>query len=209
MKTIKRVMMVLLGGATVALVLSAGSCDAPQNAAQTAANDKAANGYTYIPKNDIERKNYNTRTELADNPASLIWCSVYPTNPNVKPFTVPIMGKLTSGNKRPIPTEYVDVGNDNDYYPEKPGPDGMYGTSADYRYGFDPAGNYWDFYNVETTCSSAPNIIQKATTQIGITATGDLNALDTAAEKALAECRKHDNNDSSKACPEAARILGI
>ncbi len=31
----------------------------------------------------------------------------YPKTSGVKPFTVPIVGKLTSGNKRPCPTKVV------------------------------------------------------------------------------------------------------
>lgn len=158
----------------------------------------------YNPKNDVEGKNYNARQKLADNPATIIWCSAYPTNQNVKPFTVPIVGKLTSGNKRPYPTlQDKTYENSGTYNPELPGPDGFYGTSGEYRYGFDPAGNYWDFYNVETVCTSEPTVIQKNTTDISVSV--DPTAI-TTAEAALKVCRAADS-DPSKPCDAAVVAL--
>jgi hypothetical protein len=200
----------------IGLVLSGSvaACDSPSPkppSAQDAAKDAVASRKNYIPKNDVEGHNYNARQELADQPSSLIWCTVYPTNPNAKAFTVPIVGKLTSGNKRPYPTEVSVIDTDTphqEFNPELPGNDGFYGTSGEYRYGFDPAGNYHDFYNVETYCTSVPSIIQKQTTQIAITAEGDLTLLDAKAQEALKACRAKDP-DPSKPCPEAARLLGV
>lgn len=51
--------------------------------------DIAANRDNYVPKNDVEGRNYNARQKLADNPATLIWCTTYPPTPNAKAFTVP------------------------------------------------------------------------------------------------------------------------
>jgi hypothetical protein len=70
----------------------------------------------------------------------------------------------------------------------------------------DPAGNYWDFYGVEVTCSSVPTVIQKNTTMFAISATGDVNDLAREAEAALETC---NNNDPSVPCDAAAQILGI
>jgi hypothetical protein len=206
-KAMKRTLFVAVAVVAVVL-LGAGSCDEEQTNAQKAAQDKAANGETYIPKNDIERRNYNARTELADNPASLIWCSVYPSNPNVKAFTVPIVGKLTSGGKRPYPTEIVRKGDETSYFPEFPDPNGMYGSSADYKYGFDPAGNYHEFIDIEMRCTSVPSIIQQQTTQLEINVDGDLSLIDSKVQAALKACRDRDP-DPSHACPEAARLLGM
>ncbi len=183
--------------------------DAKPPNAQEQAQNTAANRVNYIPKNDVEGKNYNARQALADNPASIIWCTVYPANPGVKPFTVPVVGKLTSGNKRPYPTEvnkqYTDSGS---YFPELPGNDGFYGSSGDYRYGFGPDGVYEDFTDIATFCTSAPTLIQKQTTQIAITSDGDTTSLDQRAETALKACRAK-NADPSVSCPEAAKILGV
>jgi len=123
----------VVGAVLGALVLtSASSCESGPSNAQQSAIDAAANNDIYEP---IELKNYNARQELTDNPNTILWCSVYPSNPNVTPYTVPIVGKLTSGNKRPYATSQVQF--QEDYTPEIPGPDKMFGTSGEYRYGFD------------------------------------------------------------------------
>lgn len=169
----------------------------------------AENRTNYTPKNDVEGHNYNARQAIADNPSTLIWCTVFPTSPNAKAFTVPIVGKLTSGNKRPYPTEQTLVDGDTTgtmYNPEVAGPDGMYGTSGEYRYGFDPAGNYHDFYNLEAYCTTVPNVLQKETTVV-LSVGGDLNLIDSRVEEALKTCRAKDP-DPSHGCPAAAAILG-
>jgi hypothetical protein len=161
--------------------------------------------------NDVEGKNYNRRLALADNPASLIWCTVYPTSPNAKAFTVPIVGKLTSSSKRPTPTEVAQDGNTSGttYFPEKPGPDGMYGSSVPYQYGFDPAGNYQEFTaSMEMHCTTVPDIVQRETTEIAIKSGTSLAALDKQVESALRACQRA-NADQSAACPDAAKLLGI
>lgn len=198
----------------VALVLVGVSCGSDHkgktnSTAQDAAIATANNRAVFKPVNDVEGKNYNARQKLADNPATIIWCSAYPTNPNVKPFTVPIVGKLTSGNKRPYATQRAFAGGADgqiaqDYYePEIPGPDGFYGTSGEYRYGFDPAGNYWDYYNVEAVCTSEPTLIQKNTTDISVSVNP---ASIITAEAALKVCRAADP-DPSKPCDAAVVAL--
>lgn len=196
---------------TITLVFLVTACTSDQRTGQQAAVDAAKNRQNYVPQNDVEGHNYNARQSIADNPATLIWCTAFPTSPNAKAFTVPIVGKLTSGNKRPYPsTQTLNgiPGSDNATYynPELPGPDGMYGTSGEYRYGFDPAGNYHDFYNLETYCTTVPNVLQKETT-IVLSAAGDLNLIDQRVEAALKDCRAKDP-DPSKSCPAAAALLG-
>lgn len=193
--------LVLLGGCT--------SDERTNKDQQQAAQDTAKKRQNYLPVNDVEGRNYNARQRIADQPSTLIWCTAYPTSPNARAFTVPIVGKLTSGNKRPFPTERSLVdGNATrvDYNPELPGPDGFYGTSGEYRYGFDPAGNYHDFYNLETYCTTLPNIVQKEQTTIIVGTSADLTLVDKQVEAALVTCRKKDP-DPSKSCPEAAKIL--
>lgn len=192
---------------SLAALLMAGCTGTIGNPAQDEALENANSRQNYVPKNDIEGKNYNARQKLADDPNTILWCSFYPTNPNVKPYTVPIVGKLTSSSKRPYATTQSYNGTTDGYFsPELPGSDAMFGSSTEYRYGFDPAGNYWDFVALEATCSSVPNIIQKNTTDFAITATGDINSLSVLANAALQACA---NNDPSKPCAEAAQILGI
>ncbi len=190
------------------------STTTPPNA-QDQAQQRAQDRVNYVPKNDVEGNNYNARLAIADDPTTIIWCTVYPTNQNVKAFTVPIAGKLTSGNKRPYPTTREAAGGldgyiaDDYYTPEVPGPDGMYGSSGEYRYGFGPDGVYNDFYNVETYCTSVPTLIQKQTTDIAIANKGgDLADLDRRAQDALKACRAA-NTDPSVPCDAAANILGV
>lgn len=193
---------------SVALLLTAGSCggDDPKSSGEQI----ASNRQNVQLKNDVEGKNYNRRLGLADNPASLIWCTVYPTSPSAKAFTVPIVGKLTSSSKRPTPTEVSYDGTAGTRYnPELPGPDGMFGSSVPYQYGFDPAGNYHEFSaSMQTYCTSVPTVIQKETTQISIGSTADTGALDAQVQAALVACQK-SNKDQSAACPQAAKLLGI
>mgnify|MGYP006329816273 FL=1 len=196
--------------ATLGVVaLLAGCSGEPE---KPAAGEKvAAQRQNYAPKNDTEGNNYTARQKLADDPASLIWCTAYPTSPNAKAFTVPIVGKLTSGNKRPYSTQKTVIDQDTghqEYSPEVAGPDGMYGSSGEYRYGFDPAGNYHDFYGLETYCTSLPTVVQKETTQIAITVDGNLSTIDRQVQEALKACQAK-NKDMTAACPEAARLLGV
>lgn len=203
---VTRKMLALSAIAAIAAALIAGCSDVTD--AQRQAVDKAAQRKNYVPTNDVEGRNYNARQKMADDPTSIIWCSVYPTNPGVKPFTVPIVGKLTSGNKRPYPTSQV-VDTTGSYSPELPGPDGFYGTSGEYRYGFDPAGVYYDFYNVETFCTSIPTLIQRQTTTLAVTVSAaEVSGADKKAEQELRLCRQK-NPDPSVPCPGAASALGV
>lgn len=205
-----------VAGALVApLLAGCMSSDSSAPSAQDEARRTAAERANYVPVNDVEGANYNGRQRLADDPSSIIWCTIYPSNPNVAPVTVPIVGKLTSGNKRPDPTSQGFAGGsdgtirDDFYTTELPGTDGFYGTSGEYRYGFDPAGNYHDFYNLETYCTSTPTVWQKNSTEITITVQGDqIGAAEERAEEALAACRETDP-DPSHPCREAADVLGV
>ena len=129
-------------------------CQNTQYQARLTAQEEAESRRYYIPRNHMEYDNYNKRQALSDDPTEILWCTAYPTNPNCKPMTFAIKGKLTSGSKRP--------------FPDDPGPDGMYGSSGEYRYGFTPAGNYVDFTGIETICTDQLMVWQKETTNIAI-----------------------------------------
>lgn len=204
-KFLGAMLLVVLGFGAVACSSSSKSQDAAAGGAAVADNRK-----NYVPTNDVEGRNYNARQAIADNPATLLWCTAFPPSPNAKAFTVPIVGKLTSGNKRPYSTEKVVIDNDTggmEYRPEVAGPDGMFGSSGEYRYGFDPSGNYHDFYDIAAYCTTVPNVIQKEQTTIVVRTAQDLNLVDQQVEAALKACRAKDP-DPSHACPEAARLLG-
>lgn len=202
----------IVAGLFLAMTLVSCSGDdtvTPKNAQQQAEHKVQAR-QNYVPKNDVEGNNYNARLKIADDPSTIIWCTAFPTNPNASPVTVPIVGKLTSANKRPYPTEKVHNQGSNDgsldYNPELPGPDGMYGSSGEYRYGFRPDGVYVDFYGLETFCTSEPSVFQKNHTIIDLQSSGNLNDAQTQAEAALKACRKVNPNPSVP-CPAAQNLL--
>ncbi len=143
------------------------SCEDNSPAAQSRreAEAKSSQRASFIPKNDVEFKNYDRRQQIADDPTAILWCtSAFPI-PSSPLFTVPIVGKITSGGKRPYATEYRN-GNATSYYPELPGPDGMYGSSGEYRYGFTPGGIYADWYGMPTFCTTEPMVWQRESTTI-------------------------------------------
>lgn len=141
------------------IILSIVGCT-KQEDAQNAANDKAADAEYYLTKNDLDRKNYNMRQKLADDPSTILWVTCMFPSPSSPMITVPIIGKLTSSNKRPYPLSNTGT--------EDAGPDGMYGSSAEYRYGFGPNGisEYYEFYNISTYATTMPTIWQREKTTI-------------------------------------------
>lgn len=196
----------------LAVILTAGAAGcSPSKKDKDSGDTIAKNRAPVVLTNDVEGKNYARRLTLADNPASLIWCTAYPSNPNAKAFTVPIVGKLTSSSKRPTATERARSGDTSgtEYSPEIPGPDGMFGSSIPYQYGFDPAGNEHDFSaSMELHCTSVPDIIQKETTQIAVKSSTDPGQLDADVQAALKQCQVK-NKDQSAPCAAAAKLLGL
>jgi len=140
-----------------ALLITA--CGSSQNDALNEAKSNAANRSYYVPQNDVEARNYNWRLQIADDPTLILWCTYFSPNSSVKPITVPIIGKLTSGGKRPFK-------NDSSSY-ENPDAQGMYGSSGEYRYGFGPQGKYeyYDFYQ-NTMCTTMPLVYQAELTVV-------------------------------------------
>jgi hypothetical protein len=188
------VVAVLIAVASLTACTSSGSKPSGQASAAAVANSRQ----NYVPKNDVEGKNYNARQKLADDPTTILWCTVYPTSPNAAAFTVPIVGKLTSSGKRPYATTQVQY--QSDYSPEVAGPDGMFGTSVEYRYGFRPDGTYVDFTGLETYCATSPTIVQVQTTKIDL-AVGD--ALSRANDAARAALGRGDKAGAQKILEQA------
>ena len=148
-----------------ALGLLALACsDSTQSSQQEQVAGKVAGRTGYVPKNNVEFNNYDQRQRIADDPTTILWCtSAFPVTGSPL-FTVAVKGKLTSGNKRPWPDSQVKY--QDSYSPELPGPDGMYGGSGDYRYGFTPGGQYVDFYNMQTYCTTEPSVWQRQKTTV-------------------------------------------
>lgn len=184
--------MKLLGATALVAVVAAGCTQGAQSnpSAAKQAEDKANSHQVYIPKHDLEFQNYNKRMLISDNPSTILWCTTAFPIPASPLLTVPIVGKLTSSYKRPYATEkdaYPDSNGGGGYYnPEVPGPDGMYGASDPYRFGFDPAGNYQEFGNMPTYCTTEPTTWQREQTTIVMQQDPTLVAAERAAQQQLA-----------------------
>lgn len=176
--------------ATFAIVAMIGlvglsACDDPQYKAQQEATRRAAERAAYVPKDSLDFLNYDRRQRVSDNPSTIVWCTMFPPTPGVRPITMPIVGKLTSGGKRPFAND--------------PGPDGMYGSSGEYRYGFTPDGNMADIYNMASLCTTEPTVWQRQATDIVVSIDQGLAAAGDRAEAQL----KGANNASGRAAAAA------
>jgi hypothetical protein len=188
----------------IALFLSA--CTGESQAQKTAQEtSKQLQSKVYAQKNNLEFNNYNQRQHIADDPSTIMWCTAYLNNPNVKPITVPIVGKLTSSKKRPYPT--TTVANNDTNTSELPGPDAMYGDSTEYRYGFTPGGVYFDFTDVSTVCTTEPTVYQATKTQLVLQTDAQLNSAAQEARAALKAGAKPGGVVSKEAGDKAERIL--
>lgn len=148
-----------------------GSGCSQQYADQQAATTKALDRKTFIPTNDLDFKNYDRRQKVADDPTAILWCTSSFPIPSSPLFTFPVVGKLTSGGKRPFATD--------------PGPDAMYGSSGDYRYGFTPNNIYIEYYNMPTFCTTEPTVWQRQETKMAMATDSVLLAAHKAAQQAL------------------------
>lgn len=187
---LSRVLFVVLIFALSVGTAACGGGGSGSSAAQRAAKGNAdLQSRIYAQQNNIEFNNYNDRQKIADDPTTILWCTAYPANPNARPVTVPIVGKLTSSEKRPYATsQVVDFSgiDSNSYSPERPGPDKMFGASVAYRYGFTPAHVYVDFTGIETVCTTQPTVYQAQQTDIMIKTDPGLAA---AAQQAQAQLK--------------------
>lgn len=166
-------------------VVALAACTNQDQAAEQAQITASDRNY-YVMKNDVEYQNYDRRLRLADDPTTILWCTSAFANPSSPMFTVAIVGKLTSGGKRPFDTAI--------------GPDAMYGTSGEYRYGFTPSGVYNDFYNLSTFCTTEPMVWQREQTTIILATNPKLLAAQEQAKKLLADGKP----DEAQAVLEAA-----
>lgn len=150
------------------------ACATPNQLAQQKALAANQNFAPYEIKNYIEQKYYSWRLEISDDPALILWCTVFPPTPNVKPMTFPIVGKLVSSGKRPF-SETDGISS--------PDAQSMYGSSGEYRYGFGPTGKmeYYDFTGVATTCTTQPLVWQ---TQMTVMVQSKDNVLLSASQQA-------------------------
>ncbi len=172
----------------VAVFIAACGAQDQNSKPQDEAVNKAQQHDVYVPKNDIEFNNYNDRQVLADDPTTILWCTIFPPTPGSPLVTTPIVGKLTSGTKRPYATEQRSNYDTARYFPELPGPDGMYGPSdPNYRYGFTPGHKYWDYTAIPMVCSDEPTVWQKEATTLVLDTDQQLLEAQVRAQQALAQ----------------------
>lgn len=171
-----------------------------QQKSQNEAISRSQQRSPYVQRNDIEFNNYNKRQQIADDPTMILWCTSAFSTPGAPLFTVPVVGKVTSGGKRPY-SERRRAGDSTYYYlDEVPGPDGMYGHSGEYRYGFTPGGVYSDWYGIETFCTTEPMIWQKERTEIVM---GTDPTLLAAQQQAQERLRAGDTEGANRALEQA------
>lgn len=167
----------------------------------------------FIPKHAVEFNNYNKSQELYDNPSTIIWCSTTWGNASAPIVTVPVTGKLTSSTVSFFPNKveksFEDYGS---YFPELTSVDGMYhGTPPPYRYGFTPGGQYVDFFNMPTLCTTSLNSFQRSATKVTVSIDKAVQQAQRKAENVLAAGQQTQSDGSTKTAPaaqaEAQRLL--
>lgn len=164
-----------------------------------------------VIKNFTEYHNYMSAQKLYDDPSSIIWCTTSFGNPSSPILTVPVAGKLTSSSVSLFPnTVQKDYQYSGVYNPELPSVDSMYhGSPPPYRYGFTPGGQYVDFFDMPTFCTTALTSFQRASTNVTITVDPKMVSAQAAAEEALAKCAAGNSKTVTKStnCPAAQAAL--
>lgn len=148
--------------------------------------ESASNRDPYLPKNDVEFNNYNKAQELYDSPESIIWCTTTWGNASAPLVTVPIAGKLTSSSTSYFPNNTVQFAKGSDWLMEARSVDGMFhGNPPGYRYGFTPGGQYVDFFNMPTFCTTSLTEFQRQETIVSVSNDDTAIALQDQAQEAL------------------------
>lgn len=139
--------------------------------------------------NSPDFRNYNQAQRLYASQTSIIWCTTTWGNPSAPMVTVPIQSKLTSSSVSIFPSSrsYRGGGDSTDEFtPERRSVDGMYhGSPPPYRYGFTPGGQYVDFFNMPTLCTTALTKFQRAETKLALAVDDTAKAADLQAQAAL------------------------
>lgn len=168
------------------------------NQGKVDANDFNAQAVPPKIVNHTDYQNFFKSQELYDNPSTILWCTFTWGNANSPMVTVPVAGKLTSSSVALNPGVQTKVGGGGDgswtdtYNPEVVSSDGMYhGSPPPYRYGFTPGGQYVDFFNTQTFCTTALTDFQRQKTVVQLSVDPAMQAAQAKAEAALAECNKN------------------
>lgn len=158
----------------------------PEQKAYGEIAEKAHQRTPYIPENDVEFRNYNDAQRLYDSPNTIIWCSTTWGNPSAPIITVPVTGKLTSSSTTFFsPEKWVDAYDTSVVLPNR-SVDGLYHPNPPgYRYGFTPGGQYVDFFNMDTFCTTSLTKLQRKSTSIVTAVDADGARLTDQAERYL------------------------
>jgi hypothetical protein len=189
--------------AVLALVVAVGvsACDEEDHSKEEEEAAAVAKSYhAYIPANGVEFHNYNSAQELYDNPATILWCTAFPQSPTQKPITVPVAGKLTSSTTTFFKPEERVSGEHGAVALPRRSVDGLYHPNPpQYRYGFTPGGQYIDFFDMPTVCTTQPLEYQAESVALSVD-----GSLLKATHEAEASLESGDKAGAQKALSQAA-----
>lgn len=175
----------------------------PNDQAKQQANENGKNFEPYIPSSpNTEQNNYNKAQELYNDASTIVWCTAFPSSPAAPFVTVPVAGKLTSSSTTAFaPDAGIEIpGSDNGGVGTSRSVDGLYHPNPPpYRYGFTPGGQYVDFFNLETLCTTQPLKFQRE--NLAITPDSALTNADARAQQAL---KNGQPNEAQKILEAAA-----
>jgi hypothetical protein len=188
--------------AALVLALGLSSCggSSPNDQAHNLAVKNAENFKPYIPpQNNTEEQNYNAAQKLYNDPANILWCTAFPQSNTTPIVTVPVAGKLTSSTTTAFQPEYAG-GHDASVALPSVSVDGLYHVNPPpYRYGFTPGGQYVDFFNLPTLCTTKPLEFQRQSVSVKVD-----SSLSTATTKAEAALKSGDNAKAQQILQQAA-----
>lgn len=201
----------ILGAMLASLTLGAAGCpgSTPQSNQSQQVDKRAENRQAYLPVHDVEFNNFDRAQKIYDSPSTIQFCSTTWGNPSAPIVTIPVAGKLTSSSVSVFSTEGHSTTDSGVYSFEKRSVDGMFhGTPPPYRYGFTPGGQYVDFFNMPTVCTTALTKFQREKTQVSLTIDKSAAVATAKAEKVLkAGTDPKTNRISAAANAEAQSIL--
>ena len=190
------------------------SCSKNCNASAVKAHQQAAtnandfNKQAVAPKivNHLDYQNFFKAQQLYDDPSTVQFCTTTWGNASAPLVTVAIAGKLTSSSVSLNPTNQTKIGGGGDggwtetYNGELVSSDGMYhGSPPPYRYGFTPGGQYVDFTNMPTFCTTSLTSFQREKTVIQTEIDPAAVAATQKAVEDLKKCNENlDPNNASK-----------
>lgn len=155
----------------LATVLAACAPDALQNIQTKTGGAPQVSNY-------VEVRNIQWKISVQDRNNTIEWCTFF-SNTGSPLTTVAVLNKMTSGNKRLDPSTVVEgtsssfsftmPGDTNIHYTlEVPQPDGTFGASNPYEFGFTPEGIDGYFQtNLQYYCSLKPLTWQTPTINLG------------------------------------------